>query len=369
LRVQDGQIGPYRSAVQQYAAAGIPTFPLGGEDGKRPLVRRPMLFGVNASMKMADRYATANIGFWCGERSRLTVLDIDTNDERELRWGLDTFGQSPIVVRTGSGKFHVWYRHNGEPRRIRPFEGYSIDLLGSNGPCVAPPSVRPGANAYAFVSGSLEDIGRLPIIRPKAIQAFVRPAPGTAAEHEITSAVQTWAAEGVPKGNRNNALFGVGRQHAQECGSEAELRARLDIENCQRCFPPLASSEVERVAASLWRYKLEGKLWLGGGQKLVLDSSQISAFIHNGDADGLMLFVKAMQAHEGQRREFALSPKAMVRDRVLGSWSERRYRKAILANVTVGTLQRVHKGGSKKGDAAQYQMMDLHPHHRDRGAK
>jgi hypothetical protein len=50
LRVHDREIGPYGSAVQAYAAAGIPTFPLGGDDGKRPLVRRPMQFGIAASV-------------------------------------------------------------------------------------------------------------------------------------------------------------------------------------------------------------------------------------------------------------------------------------------------------------------------------
>ena len=111
-------------------------------------------FGVKASLKIAAKHPTANIGFWCGPRSRLTVVDIDTQDESELKWSLDTFGESPIVVRTGSGKHHIYYRHDGEPRRIRPFPGREIDLLGSNGYCVAPPSVRPGGEAYRFIQAT-----------------------------------------------------------------------------------------------------------------------------------------------------------------------------------------------------------------------
>ena len=358
MRVHDGQMGPYGSAVQQYADAGIPTFPLGGEDGKRPLVCRPMLFGVKASVKVAARYSAANIGFWCGNRSGLTVMDIDTGDERELHWVQDTFGESPVIVRTGSGKYHVWYRHNGERRRIRPFTGHAIDLLGTNGLCVAPPSIRPGAEAYDFVSGGLNDLGRLPIIRADALLALVGPISANLRRTEPSAIGRDLGQQAIAEGVRNRALFGIGRRLAHGCASEAELKALLHTENCQWCIPPLELSEVDRIAWSIWRYKLAGTLWSGSGQKLVLDSGVIEGFMRSGDSDGLMLYVRSMQAHDGQRNVFALAPTAMARNRVIGTWSPRRYRAAIGGNLQAGVMERVHSGGKGIGDAAQYRFIE-----------
>jgi hypothetical protein len=354
-------MGPYGSAVEEYAAAGIPTFPLGGDDGKRPLVRRPMKFGTAASVKLADRHAAANIGFWCGQRSGLTIADIDTQDERELDWTLKTFGNSPIIVRTGSGKYHVWYRHNGERRRIKPFEGHSIDLLGSNGLCVAPPSIRPGGGAYAFMRGRLEDARCLPAIRASALLALGDATPAFLSDRGECAATGGHPAGAIGSGHRNNALFKIGLQSARKCVTDAELHRLLKAENDRLCVPPLEAREVERTVSSVWRLKVEGRLWIGSSQKLVLDSEQISSFIRKGESDGLMLFLKTKQAHGGQRLDFALSPKAMARDRVLGAWSPRRYRNAIETNLALGTMERTHVGGRRKGDATQYRLSDPGP--------
>ena len=144
-------------AAATYAEAGIATFPLGGEDGKRPLVRNARHFGINASLEIAQKFPTANVGFWCGPRNGTTVVDIDTQDEAEVQWAQEKFGASPVIVRTGGDKFHIYYRHNGERRRIRPFFGHEIDLLGEGGYCVAPPSIRPGGGAYRFIKGGISN--------------------------------------------------------------------------------------------------------------------------------------------------------------------------------------------------------------------
>jgi hypothetical protein len=75
----------------------------------------------------------------CGKRNRLTVLDVDTQDERVLADAVDRHGKTPIVIRSGSGNFQAWYRHGGERRLIRPRHNVPIDILDA-GPVVAPPS-------------------------------------------------------------------------------------------------------------------------------------------------------------------------------------------------------------------------------------
>src|SRR6516162_8985087 len=56
-------------------------------------------------------------GFQPGARSKITILDVDTTNERVLADAQIRHGGSPLKVRTASGKFHVYYRHNGEPRK------------------------------------------------------------------------------------------------------------------------------------------------------------------------------------------------------------------------------------------------------------
>jgi hypothetical protein len=121
-----------------YAERGIATFPC--TETKAPAVRNYHRFGVPASTALVSRFSSASaLGFMCGKRSGITPLDIDCKDERVLADALDRHGKTPVVVRSGSGNFQAWYRHNGEGRQIRPWPELTIDILGG-GFVVAPPS-------------------------------------------------------------------------------------------------------------------------------------------------------------------------------------------------------------------------------------
>ena len=73
------------------------------------------------------------------------------------------FGKSPIVVRTLRGRWQGWYRFNGERRRIKPWPGQPVDLLGAGFVC-APPSRGPHGR-YTFVQGGLDDLDQLTTLR------------------------------------------------------------------------------------------------------------------------------------------------------------------------------------------------------------
>ena len=84
---------------------------------KVPLVKNPQKFGRDASAELANKFSDARaFGYYCGRSNGITVLDVDTTDERVLADAMSRHGQTPIVVRTGSGKFHALYRHNNERR-------------------------------------------------------------------------------------------------------------------------------------------------------------------------------------------------------------------------------------------------------------
>src|SRR5262249_8978617 len=131
-----------------YAAHGVATFPV--DANKRPMVSRYNRFGLPASTEIARKYPDAPaIGFMCGRRSGVTVLDVDTTDERVLADAVDRQGRRGITARRGSGHFQVGYRHGGEGRLIRPRRDVPIDILGA-GFVVAPPS-RVAKGSYQFI--------------------------------------------------------------------------------------------------------------------------------------------------------------------------------------------------------------------------
>jgi hypothetical protein len=158
----------FRNWQPVYAEHGIATFPV--DANKKPMVKRYGRFGLEGSAKIADRFADAGaIGFMCGPRSRVTVLDIDTNDERVVADAVDRHGNTPIISRTGSGNYQAWYRHGGERRLIRPRGDVPIDILGG-GFVVAPPS-RVAKGSYQFIQGSLDDLSRLPTLNDAPVPA------------------------------------------------------------------------------------------------------------------------------------------------------------------------------------------------------
>jgi|SRR5262249_20368591 len=107
---------------------------------KKPLIRHYQRIGIPASTSLTKQFGSASaFGFVCGERSKITVLDIDDTDERVLADALARHGRTPLVIRTARRRFQAWYRWNGERRQIRPNPSRPIDILGA-GIVVAPDS-------------------------------------------------------------------------------------------------------------------------------------------------------------------------------------------------------------------------------------
>lgn len=110
----------------RYAERGIPTFPV---REKRPAIRGNLKLGSATSAQLAKKFPDADaIGFALGKRSKITILDVDTSDRCVLADALNQHGQTPVIVRSGPGNFHAWYRWNREPRKIRPFAEKPLDV-------------------------------------------------------------------------------------------------------------------------------------------------------------------------------------------------------------------------------------------------
>ena len=64
---------------RQYAEQGIATFPV---KDKCPCIRGWQKIGLKGSSELASKYANADAFGFLASRSRLTIIDIDSNDER-----------------------------------------------------------------------------------------------------------------------------------------------------------------------------------------------------------------------------------------------------------------------------------------------
>jgi Bifunctional DNA primase/polymerase, N-terminal/Primase C terminal 1 (PriCT-1) len=334
----------FQDFAPAYAAAGIVPLPLGGDDGKKPLVKNPGRFGRRAAMELAanPRFAGAGLGFWCGAHNRLTVVDVDATTNAELQYALAIYGDSPVIVRTASGKHHAWYRYNGERRSIRPDKAHPIDILGEGGLCVAPPSLRPSVGKYEFLRGSLASVRDLPQIRSGAIQ-------------KLETALDDRAP--IYDGGRGDALFKMAVAWAYRLDTKAQLLAILRDANETLCKPPLSDAEVQGRARSAWKYRTQGTLMAKGVSHVVLPREAIARWLGGGDLDQLALMALFHKAHAGiPGKAFAASPAAMAQAGVIGCWGKNRYRAGLRKLCDAGEIERVHKGGRGEGDPDLYRL-------------
>jgi Bifunctional DNA primase/polymerase, N-terminal len=207
----------------QYAEQVVATFPV---KDKKPCVRGWQSVGLNGSSQLALKFPEAEaFGFQCGKHSGITVVDIDCPEERAVEEAIRVFGRSPVLWRTGSGNFAMPFRFNGEKRRIRPIADLPIDVLGSGGYAVAPPSAgRKGL--YQFLEGGLDHFLRLPTLHLPANEN--RP-----------------ATDKIPIGKRADVLFHHALDQARYMDSLDDLIDVVRTRNLD-CEQPLSDMPLVR---------------------------------------------------------------------------------------------------------------------------
>jgi len=313
-----------------YAERGITLIPC--SPNKAPLVKNPQKFGRKASREIADEFSNASaFGYYCGKRNGITVLDVDTTDERVLSDAMYRHGQTPIVVRTGSGKFHALYRHNNERRSIRAWDGHPIDLLGA-GLAIAPPSLVASKHSqtkgqYQIIQGHLDDLDRLPIMRELEDRLYVGRANGPRPQRQ---------GEG-----RNNHLWRRAMREAHHVDDYEQLLDRVETLN-QEFVEPMQQAEVTKIAKSAWGITERGDNRFGRhGGYAPLELAQSLAPVN---PDALALYI-TLRAHNGPDSVFPIA-NAMADSTIGLGW--RRFavaRKAIIEQglVIQVTPQTRHK--------------------------
>ena len=317
-----------------YGSAGIPTFPV-DMDCKKPLVGNYLRAGLKASRSWARKFPNANgIGFACGAKSRITVVDVDTTDEQVLAEALACFGETPIIIGTASGKFHCWYSHNGEPRLIRKaMAGKPIDLLGA-GFAIAPYS-KGKKGDYSFLQGSLGDLPLIPKIKTRF-----------ADEEEGLDASD--ACGDIKSGERNNELFRILMAKAREVQSLDDLTAIALGLNSDRVEKPLSGAELSKLVGNVWDYEERGENFIGSAGYITLSRDRMALAMAHG-SDAYMLYC-ILQHHHWKRREFCVA-NAMAQNMPDRSWTRKRFAAARSALVRCGLLEMLQKPSLENGAA------------------
>ena len=316
----------------EYAAHGVPTFPVSEE--KRPAVRGWQRVGMKGSEQLARKFPDANaFGFQCGERSGITVIDVDSANDAVHQEAIKRYGETPLICRTQSGGVHLYYRHAGECRSVRPDPDVPVDICGAGGYVVAPPS-QGSKGAYGYIKGSLDDLDRLPTISIPVGQA------------EAISLVTRWVRANI--GERNKLLWRYAMMQAPHVSKFDDLLdVAMTANGMDDTGSPLSDQEVMRLTMSAWRYEQEGRNWIGhtGGGSMIVPNPATRALLELRDGNAALLFM----ALRHQYKPSAIFPLAKSRAKALGIHRTTLARARDLLEGA-GLIERVHQGGGGPHD-------------------
>lgn len=315
-----------------YAKRGWPVHPLHGivdgfctcgkEDcspGKHPILPNGLKGASTDPAQIRDwwkRCPKANIGIRTGAESGIVVLDIDPRNEgdKTLADLIKKHGDLPDtpIVNTGSGGQHYYFKHPGvEFKCGTDVYGQGLDVKGDGGCVVAPPSRHKSGGTYQWANGKIPSVDELAKMPDWMLNRKRRKSNRTQQQTGI-----------IPEGQRNDTLASIaGKLRWNGLDETAILSALLDI-NANRCKPPLADDEVQRIAASVAKYPIvqsDGKdsqatelLQMAGDIELFHDPSNIAyAYFPVNDHQECWPVKSDEFAHWLKRRFFQTSGKAI----------------------------------------------------------
>ncbi len=257
---------PMLQAALRYAALGYPVFPC-VPGGKAPATAHGFLDATTDAGQIEAWWTArpnANIGM---PTAGLLVVDVDGEDNPWPGADLEGLGECPASQTPRGGRHYIFRQPAGEhwcntTGRLAP----KVDTRANGGYIVLPPSVV-GGRPYQWIipleTGPAEQAEVPAWLRERlgvGTDLFAGNnggAPGAA--HSAPEASQgadaTPGGNVIPAGHRNATLARLGGAMRRVGMSQEEILAALARANQDRCRPPLADSEVERIAASIARYE------------------------------------------------------------------------------------------------------------------
>jgi hypothetical protein len=341
-------MGPFGKYAAQLAELGLSPLPVGGPDGKMPLLKRYTngLVSIANASSFALRFGSANIALLTG-LSGLTVVDVDEPglaSQMERR-----FGSTSLVVRSGGrGGTHLYYGSTEglNPTDLRDSEGIPVEVKAAKTIVVVPPSVHPETGRrYEFIEGAFDraTLDALPPFRFEALRM------GRTVDD----------VRRILKGERNNWLFLQCMRAAHFCDAFEDLFDYAQSRN-EECEPHLDDAEVRKIAVSAWGYTTRGLNWVGSTGRVILTENEIDdlARLFPGNEIAALLKLRIEHSARLARGEpFAFATLAMARDKVLPDWTRHDYRAAAQRLESAGLLRRVAQG--RHGVPVQYVLVPI----------
>jgi len=240
-------------AACSLAKRGVPVFPVRPKR-KEPATQKGVL---DATVDLARIEAwwgampEANIGIATGRASNMLVLDVDRHDGRDGDAALAALearhGALPptVTVATGSGRhlyFHIgaYAVHNSTGKL-----GEGLDIRGDGGYVIAPPSVHPSGQHYAWTGA--KEFAAAP---PWLMKRLLPKANGKGKPPGYWSRLLT---QPIPVGQRNDALASIAGKMLAAGIEVVLMHDLLQCVNEARCTEPLPAGEVETIGASIAR--------------------------------------------------------------------------------------------------------------------
>lgn len=249
---------PVPSDVQALAAENRKLFPLGsiGDARKRPAITAwPALASSNLTQlhAWAEQFPGCNWALQTGEESGIFALDVD--GEQGQAWlaaQLALYGSAwtqTRAVQTAAGKhfYFMWpaVQIRNSVGKIAP----GIDVRGTHGYTVVPPSLHPSGAPYRWASTATQPIIGAPQWLIDAALSAARNDAGADSSSSITEGI-------IPEGRRNAELMRVAGMMRRVGLNADQIDNALQLINSEACAPVLAADEVRRVAESAAGYAL-----------------------------------------------------------------------------------------------------------------
>lgn len=226
-----------------------------GSAGKHPLTKN----GVSDASKDLgivarwwQKWPFANIGVATGSASGFFVLDIDGEaGEDSLRALEEKHAKLPSTVEqiTGGGGRHLLFKCLGSAtNKVALAPG--LDIRGSGGYIVAPPSVHISGRRYEWELSSRP--GEVAIAEaPMWLLDMIGPQGTDTKAAKSVSEWQRLACTYAPEGERNQRLTSI-VGHLLRSHVNPYLAQELALAwNARRCRPPLNEAEVLRIVESV----------------------------------------------------------------------------------------------------------------------
>jgi predicted P-loop ATPase len=245
-------------AALDYAARGWAVFPLKERD-KVPAVAGGFKVATTDEDEIDGAWEhrpALNVGIATGSMSGgLIVIDLDVHEERgedgaDALWEWEReHGELPETVsaKTGSGGVHLYYQAN-TPISSSVNTALGVDVRAEGGYVVAPPSVHPSGQPYAW-DNSPEDFGVAPA--DERVLEFVKFVQGG----DLKRKVKFKLPKEIKEGCRNTTLHKYGSSMQSRGFSDAEIYAGLVGANITACKPPLPQEDVDKIYQSVLGYE------------------------------------------------------------------------------------------------------------------